>query len=126
MTIYDQILLSVFALTVLFLVNEARKSYTRTRPPGPRGWPIVGNAFQMPASQQWLTFTEWAAKYGGDLMNFCWYIDSSDRKLGDVVYVSALGTPMIIVSSPKALFELGDKRGGIYNNRPQLPMSGEM
>ena len=33
-------------------------------PPGPRGVPIFGNEFQIPADKQWLTFHEWGQKYG--------------------------------------------------------------
>ncbi len=33
-------------------------------PPGPKGLPLVGNLCDMPAEQEWLTFTRWGEKYG--------------------------------------------------------------
>ena len=33
-------------------------------PPGPKGWPIIGNVFDVPEKTQWLTYTEWANLYG--------------------------------------------------------------
>lgn len=33
-------------------------------PPGPPRLPILGNALQMPTQREWLTFSEWAKKYG--------------------------------------------------------------
>ncbi|RDX54729.1 cytochrome P450 [Lentinus brumalis] len=34
------------------------------RPPGPRGFPIVGNAFQMPQGHEWLRYAQWGTQYG--------------------------------------------------------------
>jgi hypothetical protein len=34
------------------------------RPPGPRRFPFIGNALQIPQSFQWLDFSRWAKKYG--------------------------------------------------------------
>lgn len=36
----------------------------RRLPPGPRGLPIVGNAFDIPEHYQWLGYTEWSKRYG--------------------------------------------------------------
>lgn len=33
-------------------------------PPGPKGHPVVGNAFDIPAYAPWLTFQNWAKTYG--------------------------------------------------------------
>lgn len=33
-------------------------------PPGPRSWPILGNLFDLPSSKEWVTFSDWAKKWG--------------------------------------------------------------
>jgi hypothetical protein len=37
-----------------------------------------------------------------------------------------LGQPFIILSSPKAAFDLLEKRGAIYSDRPRFEMAGEI
>jgi hypothetical protein len=33
-------------------------------PPGPKGWPIIGNMFQLPQSKQWEVYKAWSDQYG--------------------------------------------------------------
>ncbi|KAI0066942.1 cytochrome P450 [Artomyces pyxidatus] len=71
----------------------------RKLPPGPRGLPLLGNALSL-REAQWLTFMEWKKKYG------------------DVVYITALGQPIVILNTQKAASDLLDRRAGIYSDRP--------
>ena len=57
---------SIF-LSLLFTFR-AIHSYPRRRglpyPPGPSGWPIIGNLLNLPSKSTWLTYTEFSKKYG--------------------------------------------------------------
>ena len=33
-------------------------------PPGPKGYPLIGNLFDMPADKPWLVYDEWRKTYG--------------------------------------------------------------
>lgn len=52
-------------LLAVFLISRvAKRKYPAPLPPGPKGYPIIGNMLDMPASYPWRTFTEWGTKFG--------------------------------------------------------------
>ncbi|KAG2139863.1 cytochrome P450 [Suillus bovinus] len=77
-------------------------------PPGPPGWPLVGNIADIPHNKAWLTFAKWGKKYG------------------DILHVDVLGRHIIVLNSVKAAMELLDKKSSIYSDRPVFTMSGEL
>ncbi|KAG0702324.1 cytochrome P450 [Suillus ampliporus] len=77
-------------------------------PPGPPGWPLVGNVLDMPHTKPWLTFAEWGKKYG------------------DISHVEILGQHIIVINSVKTTMEMLDKKSSVYSDRPVLPMGGEL
>ena len=40
-------------------------------PPGPKGYPLVGNLFDMPSDRPWVVFDEWRKTYGKSLTAGC-------------------------------------------------------
>lgn len=50
----------------------------------------------------------------------------SNLYLGDIVYFSAVGQPVVILNSAQSLFDLLDGRSAIYSDRPRLVMGGEL
>ena len=60
------------ALATAILVGiflTVRKSAGRFRnglplPPGPKGWPVIGNLFDMPREKPWVVYHEWSKIYG--------------------------------------------------------------
>ena len=45
---------------------------------------------------------------------------------GDVIYLSVPGQSLVYLSSPQMAFDLLDKRGSIYSDKPLLTMSREL
>ncbi|KAJ6699509.1 CYTOCHROME P450 FAMILY PROTEIN [Salix purpurea] len=55
--------LSLFSLGLLLLLHVRAKSSQKGRPPGPPGWPVFGNLFDL-GSMPHRTLTEMRQKYG--------------------------------------------------------------
>ncbi|KAF9006260.1 cytochrome P450 [Hymenopellis radicata] len=77
-------------------------------PPGPRGYPIIGNVLDMPQSKPWEMFGQWGDRWG------------------DINSVTVFGKPFIILNSYRTAYALLDKRSLIYSDRPKLVMAGQM
>jgi hypothetical protein len=52
----------ILGLIVLYAVRFLTSPFRKV-PPGPRGYPVIGNLLEMKAGQ-WLKFTDWQKKYG--------------------------------------------------------------
>ncbi|KIM28163.1 hypothetical protein M408DRAFT_23875 [Serendipita vermifera MAFF 305830] len=77
-------------------------------PPGPKGYPIIGNILDFPKDGWQRAFTAWQKDYG------------------DIVYVNLMGTPFIIINSLKIAEDLCNKRAAIYSNRQKSIMMKEL
>ncbi|CAK5284911.1 unnamed protein product [Mycena citricolor] len=99
--------LPAVALCHKFLYRSTRRSLPL--PPGPPKKPLIGNLLDLPANQQWLTFAKWSKQYDSD-----------------IIHVSALGTSIVVLSSPEAVKELFEKRSAVYSSRVQAPMVNEL
>ncbi|KAI0371374.1 cytochrome P450 [Pilatotrama ljubarskyi] len=53
----------VLALVFLWLAWSVLRP-SRASPPGPKGLPFVGVAYEIPGDKQWLKFHEWTLRYG--------------------------------------------------------------
>ncbi|KAJ6580679.1 cytochrome P450 [Mycena capillaripes] len=108
-----QILLLVSKLTwifaiffsVLFALRWKRNRSKLPLPPGPKQLPLVGNLFDIPSERQWETYLEWSKQ-----------LDS------DIIYLNAVGTSIVVLSSMDAVTELLERRSSLYSDRPTLPM----
>ncbi|KAG2066224.1 cytochrome P450 [Suillus decipiens] len=91
-----------------YLVKQVLNMNSASYPPGPRGWPLVGNIRAIPEIKPWLTFTEWGKKYG------------------PISHIEVLGQHIIVLNSAKSAVDMLDKKGTVYSDRPILPMAGEL
>ncbi|RPD55525.1 cytochrome P450 [Lentinus tigrinus ALCF2SS1-7] len=96
------------ALLFLVLVVALVRSRRKLSAPGPSGLPFLGVALQLPPDKQWLKFHDWIARYG------------------DLVGVTVMGQPTLILGSYKSASDLLDTKGSIYSDRPNAVMAGEL
>ncbi|KAK7037472.1 hypothetical protein VNI00_010964 [Paramarasmius palmivorus] len=100
-------LLIPFGLVVIALTRHFTRSYkgSANYPPGPKPWPIIGNALDIPSARAWEVYSDWCRSYGQDL-----------------VHLQVLGQHIMIVNSREMARELFEKRSLIYADRPYVPM----
>ncbi|KAF8909685.1 cytochrome P450 [Gymnopilus junonius] len=98
----------VVLLFAVLLLNKILTKKPVSLPPGPPKLPLLENIFDMPSSNEWLTFAKWGEKWG------------------DIVSVSVFGQQMIILNSVKHAIEMLDKRSSVYSDRPTMQMGGEL
>ncbi|KAG1864813.1 cytochrome P450 [Suillus subluteus] len=101
-------LLCLTGVGVYLVKQVVTKKNPAPYPPGPRGWPLIGNVLDMPRVKPWLTFTKWGQKYG------------------DITHVEVLGWHIILLNSVKTAMEMMDRKSILYSDRPVLPMVGEL
>ncbi|ESK82967.1 cytochrome p450 [Moniliophthora roreri MCA 2997] len=90
------------ALIAFFVWTQLPDTRRKMRlPPGPKGYPIVGNLFQLDSSRPWHTFVEWQKTYG------------------DIVHLRLFNQNIILLNSAKAAGDLLDDRAIKYSQRPR-------
>ncbi|KAI9567804.1 cytochrome P450 [Boletus coccyginus] len=77
-------------------------------PPGPKPLPVLGNVADLTSKELWLQAERWAKQYGR------------------ITHLHVVGQSLVFLNTPEVAFELMDKRGAIYSDRPHLVMVGEL
>ncbi|KAI0270341.1 cytochrome P450 [Russula aff. rugulosa BPL654] len=91
---------AILGLIVLCTARYFASPY-RKLPPGPRGYPIIGNLLEMKGGQ-WLKFSDWQR-----------------NTVSDLIYLNAAGQPVVVINSSKVGVALLDRRAAIYSDRPR-------
>jgi len=107
------------ATAALLLVRRRRRDSILPYPPGPKGYPVLGNVFDVPRDVPvWKAAMTIGGNYSEWIGLVCVFVGlipvSSDS---DVVYLNFLGTDNIILNSNEAISDLLDKRSKIYSDR---------
>ncbi|KAJ3928523.1 MAG: cytochrome P450 [Lentinula lateritia] len=95
-----------FLLLVIIVVRN--RAHRLPLPPGPKGYPLIGNALSLPSERPWLTYCQWS------------------KRFGDVIHLSALGQSIIILNSARSIYDLLERRSALYSDRPSTVMAGEL
>lgn len=105
----SDIALIVVALLLSFTGLYRWRKIRLPLPPGPKGYPIIGNLFDRPTENQWVKYLEWSKEYDSD-----------------VICLSVFGKPTIILNSRKAVNDLLLVRSSLYSDRPTSTMINEL
>ncbi|KAH6891595.1 cytochrome P450 [Coprinopsis sp. MPI-PUGE-AT-0042] len=98
------VIASLLAVTLILLRVALRRIQAAPLPPGPRGYPLIGNALDIPSEHPWETYRDWSKKYG------------------DVIYFEALGNKFLVLNSMDAINTLLVQRSANYSDRIQSPV----
>ena len=90
---------------ISFILNcwiKISKNKNLSLPPGPKGYPLIGNVYQTPQRYPWLVYAEWKEKYGS------------------VSSFTVMGKTTIVLNSLKAAQDLLDHRSSNFSSRPRM------
>ncbi|KAM1048975.1 hypothetical protein ACFX2C_028125 [Malus domestica] len=96
-------LLAFLVSGLIFLLTHKSKSKRPNLPPGPPGWPIVGNLFQFARSGK----------------PFFQYADDLRKKYGPIFTLKMGTRTMIILSDAKLVHEALIEKGAVFATRPR-------
>lgn len=101
---YTYLFCSIVCAAAVFFDRRRQRSPSLPLPPGPPAHPILGNARDVPAIDQWIAFARLGKLYG------------------PVVHLRVLTQRVVVLNSLQAVTELLDRRGGTYSDRPPFVM----
>ena len=111
------VLLAV-AVSLVFVQRRRRKARL-PYPPGPKGYPVIGNVLDIPQDVPlWGVLMQMAEKYS-EWITFAAYVCELTPAYtdSDVLHLNLLGTDHIMLNSSEAISDLLDKRSAIYSGR---------
>ncbi|KAK7041609.1 hypothetical protein VNI00_009199 [Paramarasmius palmivorus] len=94
------VLVLLLAVLSVLLYRQARPK--KKLPPGPKGYPLVGNLLQLDADRPWHTLVKWKKEYG------------------DIMYLRLANQDVIVLNTAKAAGDLLDRRAANYSQRPRV------
>lgn len=106
--LYGTCCVSLVLLATGVFWRHFQSSNTLPLPPGPKGWPLVGNTFQLPRGNPWRLYDKWSRIYDG------------------LFSLSIAGNTFIVIGTVEGAREVLNKRAAQSSNRPHAPMANDL
>jgi hypothetical protein len=103
-------------------VNVFRTRRQLPLPPGPKGLPLIGNVLQLPSEEPWKVYHQWGQQYGMPRVGCLIKGLIADPPAGDMVYLEALGQPILVLNSLSTINALLSSRAQNYSHRVYSPI----
>ncbi|KAI0027871.1 cytochrome P450, partial [Vararia minispora EC-137] len=110
-------------LFVAYVLNYYLRSSRRYLPPGPIGFPFVGNALSFLHKERFFTTCE---SYGLSPHLPPIFCSMKPSFAGDIVYVNLAGQPAVILNSQRVAADLLDRRAMNYSGRPRSIVASQL
>jgi hypothetical protein len=110
---------ALLVIAASFVVHRKRRNTRLPYPPGPKGYPVIGNVFDIPQDVPlWKAAVLMGKTHSERLaLALCVYELILRSSESDVLYLNVLGADQIILNSNEAVSDLLDKRSTIYSDR---------
>ena len=114
------LLLTVALLIAYSYIQDWRRNPARLPyPPGPKGYPIIGNLFDIPNAFIYKRFREMSREIGMSVPSH--RPPNADEPLGilgsDIIHLQVFGFHLIVCNTKGVADDLLDKRSSIYSDR---------
>ena len=122
---WEYAVLAAGACAVPYLVYDYRKRSQRKYFPGPPADPIIGHARSFPRTLPWEKFLEWGKQYGEQFQSLAMCLLNAPSP-GKIMQLHAFGKTFIVLNDAQDAYNLMDRRGSKYSDRPRIVLVGEM
>lgn len=65
------------AVCILLVGRLLTRRRQPSMPPGPKGWPLIGNLLDLPTTHEWEVFAKWGEKWGKLVLCYLVILDRS-------------------------------------------------
>ncbi|KAF4599789.1 hypothetical protein EYR40_006891 [Pleurotus pulmonarius] len=91
-----------------YLILLKQRRLPAPLPPGPKGWPVLGNIDVLPSSHAWVKYSELGHQYGS------------------IVYLKVMGRSIVVINDAKYAFDMLAMKGRYFSDRPKFVMGGQL
>ncbi|KAF8832757.1 hypothetical protein HHX47_DHR1002000 [Lentinula edodes] len=119
--------ISLLTVAVSLLLSRTLGARRRgSLPPGPPGYPIVGNLFDIPTDDKWKVYAQMARDLGSDIISLRLPIGPSLIILNSAACADVLFVKRSAIYSDRCVRNVAKRRVTYFDNRPRMVVLQEL